>query len=80
MDTVASCSNCRGGNLFRSKEISGGGGYAPNYLPGLGGFFGAEKFVLVVCQDCGLVRFFARPQARAKLREAKGWTRISATS
>jgi predicted nucleic-acid-binding Zn-ribbon protein len=54
MDTVASCSSCRGGNLFRSKEISAGGGYAPNYLPGLGGFFGAEKFVLVVCQDCGL--------------------------
>jgi predicted nucleic-acid-binding Zn-ribbon protein len=80
MDAVASCPNCRGGNLFRSQEISAGGGYAPNYLPGLGGFFGAEKFVVVVCRDCGLTRFFARPQARAKLPEAKKWKRISATS
>ena len=80
MDAVASCPNCRGGNLFRSQPISAGGGYAPNYLPGLGGFFGAEKFVVVVWRDCGLTRFFARPEARAKLSEAKKWKRISATS
>jgi hypothetical protein len=80
MDTLAPCPNGKGGNLFRSSEISAGGGYAPNYLPGLGGFFGAEKFVVVVCRDCGLSRFFARPQARARLSEAKTWTGISATS
>ena len=80
MDSVASCPNCGGGNLFCSQEVSAGGGYAPNYLPGLGGFFGAEKFAVVVCRDCGLTRFFARPQARSKLPEAKQWKRISATS
>jgi predicted nucleic-acid-binding Zn-ribbon protein len=80
VDSVASCPNCRGGNLFRSQPISAGGGYAPNYLPGLGGFFGAEKFEVVLCRDCGLTRFFARPQARERLAEAKKWTRISATS
>ena len=80
MDTIKACPNCGGGNLFRSQEISAGGGYAPNYLPGLGGFFGAEKFVVVVCHDCGLARFFARPQARVKLQEGKKWTRVWATS
>lgn len=79
MDAVAACTSCGGGNLFRSQEISAGGGYAPNYLPGLGGFFGAEKFTVVVCRDCGLTRFFARPQATAKLQEAKKWQRVSAT-
>jgi len=79
MESVTACPNCGGGNLFRSQEISAGGGYAPNYLSGLGGFFGAEKFTLVVCRDCGLTRFFARPQARAKLQEAKKWQRVSAT-
>ena len=79
MDAVAACTNCGGGNLFQSQEISAGGGYAPNYLPGLGGFFAAEKFTVVVCRDCGLTRFFARPQAREKLRETKQWERVSAT-
>jgi predicted nucleic-acid-binding Zn-ribbon protein len=82
MNKVSACPNCGGGDLFRSREISAGGGNAPNYLPGLGGFFGAEKFVVVVCRDCGLTRFFARRQAREKLRELrddKKWTRVSAS-
>jgi predicted nucleic-acid-binding Zn-ribbon protein len=74
---VKPCPNCGGESLFRSPEISAGGGHAPNYLPGLGSFFVAEKFVLVVCRDCGLTRFFARPQARAKLPQAKKkWRRL----
>jgi len=76
MDNVTPCPNCNGKNLFRGPEVSAGGGHAPNYLAGLGGFFSAEKFVLVVCRDCGLARFFARPQARAKLVQAKKWTRV----
>jgi predicted nucleic-acid-binding Zn-ribbon protein len=80
METVSTCPNCGSGDLFRSREVSAGGGYAPNYLPGLGGFFGAERFVVVVCRDCGLSRFFARRQARERLRDAKKWTRVSASS
>jgi predicted nucleic-acid-binding Zn-ribbon protein len=75
MDTIAPCPNCRSTNLFRSKEVSAGGGYAPNYLPGLGGLFSSEKFFLVVCGDCGLSRFFARPEATAKLPASPKWTR-----
>jgi predicted nucleic-acid-binding Zn-ribbon protein len=76
MENVSPCPNCQGTTLYRSPEISAGGGYAPNYLPGLGGIFATEKFVLVVCRDCGLTRFFARPQARMKLTQAKKWKRL----
>ena len=55
---------------------SSGGGHAPNYLPGLGTFLRAAKFTLVVCRDCGLTRFFASPEARAKLKESGKWKSI----
>ena len=77
METYSPCLNCDGGNLFVSlKDISAGGGHAPNYLPDLGGFFAAEKFRVVVCSDCGLTRFFARKSAREKLRESEKWKRV----
>ncbi|MDH4347822.1 MAG: zinc ribbon domain-containing protein [Gemmatimonadota bacterium] len=76
METIAPCPNCRGSNLFRSREVSAGGGHAPNFLPGLGSFWSAGKFVLVACGDCGLTRFFARPEATAKLPDSPKWTRV----
>jgi hypothetical protein len=59
--------------LYSGPPTSAGGGHAPNYLPGLGRFFSSAKFVLVVCRDCGLTRFYAQPDARAELRESKKW-------
>ena len=76
MDNVAPCPNCQGNTLYRSREISSGGGHAPNYLPGLGRFVFSAKFVLVVCRDCGLTRFFAQPEARAKLKESGKWKTV----
>lgn len=76
MSKISPCPNCDGKQLYRSQEISAGGGHAPNYLPGLGSFFSAEKFFLVVCGYCGLTRFFARPTATAKLSESTKWTRV----
>ena len=77
MESYAPCPNCEGGNLFaHEKDVSAGGGYAPNYLPGLGGVFSAEKFRLVLCADCGLTRFFASKTARQKLRETEKWKRV----
>jgi len=73
---VSPCPNCGGNSLFKSKEISAGGGHAPNYLPGLGSVFTAEKFHVVVCKTCGLARFFARQEALEKLTDAAAWTRI----
>lgn len=76
MDPAAPCPNCGSRALYRSREISSGGGHAPNYLPGLGRFLVSARFVLVVCRDCGLTRFFAQPAARAKLRDSKKWTSV----
>jgi hypothetical protein len=74
---VSPCPNCGGGNLFRSrKSVSAGGGYAPNYLPGLGSFFMAGRFRLVVCRDCGLTRYFAEPKAVGRLADSSRWERV----
>jgi predicted nucleic-acid-binding Zn-ribbon protein len=76
MDKTSPCPNCDSRELYRSEEVSAGGGHAPNYLPGLGGFWLAERFNLVVCKECGLTRFFARPEARVKVAESKKWKRL----
>jgi predicted nucleic-acid-binding Zn-ribbon protein len=76
MDNVAPCPNCQGRTLYRSREISSGGGHGPDFLPGLGRFVFSAKFVLVVCRDCGLTRFFAQPEARTKLKESGKWTSV----
>jgi predicted nucleic-acid-binding Zn-ribbon protein len=70
---VGPCSNCGGKTLYRGPETSSGGGKAPTFLPGLGGFLRAAKFTLVVCRDCGLTRFFASAEARSKLKESSKW-------
>lgn len=73
---VAPCPNCGKNRMYATKDVSAGGGHAPNYLPGLGGSFSAEKFNLVLCADCGLVRFFARENALRKLSDSRKWERI----
>jgi len=73
---VSPCPNCGGSNQYRSRAVSAGGGHAPNYLPGLGSFFRAERFHLVVCKDCGLTRFFARREATDKLATTDKWERV----
>jgi len=76
MDNMAPCPNCQGRTLYRSREISSGGGHGPDFLPGLGRFVFSAKFVLVVCRDCGLTRFFAQPEARTKLKESGKWKTV----
>ena len=76
MENVAPCPNCGSRTLYRGPATSSGGGHAPNYLSGLGHFVFSARFVLVVCRDCGLARFFAQPEARAKLKESEKWKAI----
>jgi predicted nucleic-acid-binding Zn-ribbon protein len=73
MDNVTPCPNCKSNTLYCGPATSSGGGHAPDYLPGLGKFIFSARFVLVVCRDCGLTRFFAQPEARAKLNESSKW-------
>lgn len=71
------CPGCGGRNLFESKPVSAGGGHAPDHLPGLGTFWVASQFTVVLCQDCGLMRSFAVPQGIAKLSQSKKWKRVA---
>lgn len=73
---IKPCPNCSGANLYQTDRISAGGGYAPNYLPGLSQFLGRAKFDIIVCGDCGFTRFFAREEARLKLRTSKQWHQL----
>lgn len=75
MPVSSTCPECGNSNLYTGSEVSSGGGYAPNYLPGLGGFFSSAKFKVVVCKDCGLTRFFASKEARDKISESDKWRR-----
>lgn len=75
MRKTSECPECDSHNLFVSS-ISAGGGYAPNYLNDLGSFWAAPKFDVVVCQDCGLTRFYAPEHARQKLSASKKWSRL----
>jgi predicted nucleic-acid-binding Zn-ribbon protein len=76
MDGLSPCPGCGGRTLYRGPETSAGGGHAPNYLPGLGSFLRAARFTLVVCRDCGLTRFFASSEARARLRDSGKWKAV----
>ncbi len=69
------CPECSGSNLF-CTETNSGGGYGPILLPGLGRFLRMAKFRVVVCADCGLTRFYAEPNALAKLPAANAWRRV----
>lgn len=76
MDQTTPCPHCGGTTLYRSQEVGAGGSHGPDFLPGLGRFLFPARLVLVVCRDCGLLRFFAQPEARKKLRDAKKWKAI----
>jgi predicted nucleic-acid-binding Zn-ribbon protein len=62
--------------LYSSNEVSAGGGYAPNYLPGLGSFLSSAKFTVIACKDCGLTRFFASEEALGKLSDSGKWRKV----
>jgi predicted nucleic-acid-binding Zn-ribbon protein len=76
--TTVVCPTCGGTEFYRAiKPISAGGGYAPNLLPGLGTWRGAEQFHVVLCANCGLTRLFARQEALEKLPTSSKWERVS---
>jgi predicted nucleic-acid-binding Zn-ribbon protein len=71
---IAPCPTCGSDEVYESEPISSGGGYAPNYLPGLGKFWSAAEFTLVLCRSCGFTRFFATEDARKKVSVSGKWT------
>ena len=71
------CPACGGKDLYvTAKTIQGGGGYAPDLLPGLHRWFKPGAFRAVLCADCGLHRMFAEPEARESVRSSSKWKRL----
>lgn len=71
------CPNCRGTNVFRLKKaVSGGGGYAPNLLPGLPPWWRSARMYVVVCGSCGLIRLHAEREVLKELPSSDRWERV----
>jgi predicted nucleic-acid-binding Zn-ribbon protein len=75
MTNAKPCPECGQKNLYLATT-NAGGGHGPILLPGVNGIFTFAKFQVVVCADCGLTRFFADDQARAKVPTCNKWSRI----
>ena len=73
MNKIAPCPNCNGNEIYMNKEGVSGGGFAADYLPGLGGFMYHAKLHPTICRDCGLVRFFVDEDSKSKLENSPKW-------
>lgn len=80
MPVSTNCPECENDNVYISDEIAAASVEGPNYLPDLGSFWKAPKLHVVVCQDCGLTRFFATKEALAKLPNSAKWRRLNSGS
>lgn len=70
------CPQCSSRDVYRSKKtVSSGGGHAPEHLPGLGTWSKTAQMRVYVCRACGLMRYFAEPEARQKISESDKWER-----
>ena len=73
MKQISVCPNCGQKNIYQCTIGISGGGYAANYLPGLGGFLRRANLYPAICKDCGLVRFFIDEDTRSKLDDSEKW-------
>jgi predicted nucleic-acid-binding Zn-ribbon protein len=78
IDLPVKCSNCGSDSLYVARA-GGGGGYAPQFLPGLGSFLHFAYFHLVACSNCGYVRFFMDEDAKSKLAQSNQWKKLHTT-
>jgi predicted nucleic-acid-binding Zn-ribbon protein len=73
--SLSTCPECGQKNLY-TVTTNSGGRYGPMLLPNLGGFLRLPQFRVVTCADCGLTRFYADDNARAKLPISSKWKRL----
>jgi predicted nucleic-acid-binding Zn-ribbon protein len=74
---ITACPNCSDRELYQAKVPSAASDSSHNLLPGLGRWFASATFTVVVCRGCGLTRFFAAPEATAKLTKSKQWKALA---
>jgi predicted nucleic-acid-binding Zn-ribbon protein len=70
------CANCGSESVYMREGVTACGGYGPDLLPGLGGFWSGPDFAVFVCSQCGLTQFFASEAARDKLKSSNKWKRV----
>lgn len=76
-EPAPTCPGCGSNSLYISaKGIPGGGGYAPDLLPGLHPWYRSGRLRAVVCADCGLYRQFVEEPARDAVRHSAKWRRL----
>jgi hypothetical protein len=69
------CPECDGDDLWMSV-IDSGTLRGPRLLPGLGNLLGFATMHVVMCRECGLVRFFASRSAMDKVASSSPWQRV----
>ena len=83
MATASDCPECGQRNLYASGEIpagKSGGSIGPfkqiNFLPGLENAFSYGQLTVVLCGDCGLMRFYASKEALSQLSQSNKWHKL----
>lgn len=66
------CPECGSDEIY-AKVVNAVGGYGPNLLPGVGGFWGG-KFEIYVCGKCGHSQFYVPENMLGDVR--KNFTQI----
>ncbi len=75
--TIAPCPNCACTELLETRRgISARGSYGPDLLPGAGGWFSGGRFKLVVCSECGFVRFFTGETELENIKKSTRWRKV----
>ena len=73
------CPECGGASLYVAS-VESAGATGPVLLPGLGTFLSYAKMQVVLCRDCGLLRFYASEAARSRVAGSAVWQGISSSN
>lgn len=67
------CTQCGSENQIFRPNVEAWGAYGPNLLPDGGGLITQPRFHVVVCKDCGFIRFFATEKTLQRIASSKRW-------
>jgi len=70
MKRTRQCPTCGGREIY-TTEVSAGGGYAPDLLPGAHPWWRGEKLEIYVCTTCGHLQHYVPEGDLAEVRESK---------
>ncbi len=63
-----SCPECNSLEIY-TKSVNAVGGYGPDLLPNVGGFFSKKQFQIYICGNCGYTQFYVPDKFLADVRE-----------